>query len=258
MSRSSSGIRDLTSPRTVSQPRKTAKIGDPCATATTVVSTYQGWVHRRARHSPDGACGALPRSVLWPLDAPIRLGAIHEIEKVDGKDGKDGGGGHDEHGSSLPAAGHRGPLFGTRPMRPPQKRARSSTFSCFFCSSRRFTARKIRVLAGPLSCPPRMAASIARWVTGRPERGLRVSLGPPSVPSAALAWRLPSLIRRSSGRSFSRAWDAATIRRVSSFFAATNCANLLCSCAFCGVFASLVFVASFVFAMGLPRSGRGG
>src|SRR5258708_6834655 len=98
----------------------------------------------------------------------------------------------------------------------------------------------MRVFVGPLNCPPPSAAFIARPVTGRPERGLRVSLGVVLAESPApRACRLLNRMERSSGRRCSSLREAMMIRRGSSFLEAIKLANFELS------FVSFVLAAAF-------------
>ena len=109
-----------------------------------------------------------------------------------------------------------------------RRAARRSTFSCFFCSRSWLTACSKRVFVGPLSVSALhrgvQGAARHRAARARLPRLLGRALG---RSSAALAWRLFSLMARSSGRSFSISCDAARMRRGSSFLAAMNWANFV-------------------------------
>src|SRR5262249_4176315 len=109
------------------------------------------------------------------------------------------------------------------------KIAARSTVPCFFCSRTRLTARRIRVLAAPLSCPPVRAALSARRVTGRPLRGFLAASPSFFLPPSSLlrAIRRARRMVRSSRRSRSICVDATRMRRGSIFFSFRNASSFV-------------------------------
>lgn len=81
--------------------------------------------------------------------------AIQEIAQVERKECDGGGDCNEKHAGSLPAAAGRAQFSEVSdPTRASQKSARNSTLSCFFSSSKWFTACKMRVFVGPLKSLP--------------------------------------------------------------------------------------------------------